>query len=176
MSENEKMIENWANKFPFGIKELAKGLSNDKRLAITSLLMENEDLSFSQIRDYLQLDNNILGQHLNVLLDNGIIRRTKSKWANEEKIFKSKYKLNTIYRRILNENINFLKKPTGKIAIMAESYNLYRKSASEMRNVRNYLFNKDRMVEPVTYSKVDLQVGRGIFGGNRGWEIKRTLK
>lgn len=114
MELKDTPIKNWANKIPFGFKEFTKGMSNENRLAIVSLLLERDGLRFSEIKDILNLPKNILSQHLKILLKYGLIRRTETKWDEKEKVIKSKYKLNQKYKRLLYLNFNQLKKSALK--------------------------------------------------------------
>lgn len=114
MKSTTNDVKNWANKFPFGFKEFAKGMSNENRIAIAGLLMEKDEFRFSEIQELLSLKKSLLSLHLKILLKYGIIRRTKSYWTAEEKVFKSKYKLNPIYRKLINENIQVLKSAIQK--------------------------------------------------------------
>ncbi len=109
MESKENRVNKWASRIPFGFKEFVKGMSNENRIAIASLLMSKDELRFSEIQETLGIPKNLLSQHLKVLLNYGLIRRTKSYWTDEEKVFKSNYKLNPIYRDLLKANIVQLK-------------------------------------------------------------------
>ena len=114
MELKESAVKNWANKIPFGFKEFVKGMANENRIAIASLLMKKDELRFSEIQEKLDIPKNLLSQHLKVLLKYGLIRRTKSYWTDEEKVFKSNYKLNPIYRDLIKANISQLRTPLLK--------------------------------------------------------------
>ena len=118
MASSNNSIKNWANKLPFGFKEFTKAMSNENRLAIASLLREKNELRFTEIQEILNLQKNLLSQHLKILLKYGIIRRTKSQWTAEEKVFKSRYKLNPIYKDLIDMNIKQLSYPLFKYSNM----------------------------------------------------------
>lgn len=112
MNEKVKLL---AEQLPFGLEEFITGLSNKTRLAIVNLLLQKGTLRFSEIQKEVGLESNSLTQHLNVLLRNGIIARTKSRWDVEEEYFKSYYKLNKLYADLLASNIDYLRWKTGEV-------------------------------------------------------------
>ena len=95
-------IQKWTQKFPFGFEEFTEALSCDKRIAIVSLLMERDELKFSEIQKELGLDSSLLSQHLNKLLNLGLLRRKRSTWSEDRKYIKSYYVLSPFYRRLID--------------------------------------------------------------------------
>lgn len=102
---NEK-VKSWKQKFPFGIEELAKGLSNNTRLAITSLLLEKGELHPNDISKELDLTKDIVIRQLKILSNCGIIKRTKSKWYEKKGVFDSHYMINLFYLNLIKTMID----------------------------------------------------------------------
>lgn len=117
--ENNQFIKLWASKFPFGLKEFTYGLSNEKRIAIASLLLEKKELRFSDIQNELKIEKNVLSQHLKKMQNVGLIKRTKSQWDESNNVLISKYSLNNLYKDLLENNIqrlNFVKEKRESIS------------------------------------------------------------
>lgn len=94
-------IEEYKNKFPFGLEEFAGALSNKERLAIASLLYEKEPLSYEEIIRYLDTkdENQIIKINIDAMNSCGVVARTNNKFTGE--IFVSDFKLNKIYRELI---------------------------------------------------------------------------
>lgn len=94
-------IEEYKNKFPFGLEEFTGALSNKERLAIASLLYEKEPLSYEEIIKYLDTkdENQIIKINLDAMNRYGVVARTNNKFTGE--IFVSDFKLNKIYRELM---------------------------------------------------------------------------
>ncbi len=133
------LVEFWDNKFPYGIEEFANCLSNKKRRAIVRLIFDEGKKSFSEIKEELNLENNTLSQHLNILVNNGFLKRTNSIWREDDKIFKSKYSLNEIYRNILKLNIYLLSSPYRKNerAIIQPELEIFFRGMTEIEHFEN---------------------------------------
>lgn len=174
METKDNAIKRWANKLPFGFKEFAKGMSNENRIAIASLLMKKDELRFSEIEDTLNLPKNRLSQHLKVLLKYGIIRRTKSYWTTEEKVFKSKYKLNPIYKNLINTNINQLSRPIIKHSDKLTKTVIPLKEKSEA-----VLFAPNKEIYVVGYmreEKTNKRIPAVTFSELTDWQVSKTIK
>jgi len=102
---NDK-IDSWKQKFPFGIEEIVKGLSNDNQLAIASLLMEKEEMHSSDIQKELNLKKDVLRIQLKIMSNFGIIRRTKTVWKEDKGIFDSHYMINPFYKKLIETMID----------------------------------------------------------------------
>lgn len=59
------------------IENLNKAFDNRVRLGIMSALMVNDELSFNQLKELLQITDGNLASHLKSLEDNGYISSTK---------------------------------------------------------------------------------------------------
>ena len=161
------LVEFWATEFPFGFEEFVKSLSNEKRLAIASLLMEKKTLRFSQIQKELKLDKNVLSQHLKIMLNYGLIHRTKTIWNEKEKIFKYFYELNPFYRRIIEINKFQLSMPFVKIY---EHTNLIRSLKEDYtegnKKFKSFKYEINKEAIPLKMTVHDIK------GGSTKWNQK----
>lgn len=164
-------IEFWATEFPFGFEEFVKGLSNEKRLAIASLLLEKKSLRFSQIQQELELKKNILSQHLKIMLNYGLIHRTKTVWNEKEKVFKYFYELNPFYRKLIEMNkiqliIPFTKsfEATTRIGRLKENYNV------GIENIKSLKYETSAEEIPLKMVISDIK------GGTVAWSRKPIKK
>lgn len=106
---NDK-IKEYAEKFPFGLKEFTIALSSDLSLAIMYLLYEKGELTKEEITqqfgDMCEPEKDNINASIEKLNGWGIIRRTQTKVIGTDVI--SKYKINEIYRRMLESCIDIL--------------------------------------------------------------------
>ena len=98
-------IKEYKNKFPFGLEEFTKALSNNTRLAIASLLYEKGPLSYEEILKHL--DKSELKSELKIMCNYGVVGRTNSKFVDG--MFASDYKLNKIYEKVIKIFIDTFK-------------------------------------------------------------------
>lgn len=110
---NDK-IKEYANKFPFGLKEFTTALSaeiSETSLAVIYLLYEKGELTKEEITqqfgDICEPEKDNINASIEKLNGWGIIRRTQTKVIGNDVI--SKYKINGIYRRMLESCIEILK-------------------------------------------------------------------
>lgn len=98
-------INEYKNKFPFGLEEFCRALSNPERVAIASLLYTSDRLlNYEEIVGLLGKDVKI---NLDAMLNLGVIKRTGSIFVNG--IFISDFELNKIYKRLIENCIQILK-------------------------------------------------------------------
>jgi DNA-binding transcriptional ArsR family regulator len=67
-SENMVLLE-----VPEEVKLSIKALGDDTRLSIVMLLLENDKMAFSQLKQVLSLSSSSLSNHLTILQDGGIV-------------------------------------------------------------------------------------------------------
>lgn len=104
-------VDEYKNKFPFGLEEFCKALSDDTRLAVISLLYEVEKpLNEKEITEQIKTYSVLIEEAIRKLNNYGIIRRVQSKWNKDKNIVESKYEINKIYRKLLDSCIDILKK------------------------------------------------------------------
>jgi len=134
---NEK-VKSWKQKFPFGIEELVKGLSNNTRLAIASLLLEKGEIHPNDISKELNLNKDIVIRQLKIMSNCGIIKRTKSKWHENKGVFDSHYMINKFYNNLIKTMINqcntVMEKSMIKIYTYEELKNM--KLLKELKNIK----------------------------------------
>lgn len=166
--EYNKLVEFWATEFPFGFEEFVKGLSNEKRLAIASLLMEKRELRFSDIQKELGLENNLLSKHLKILSNYGLIQKIKLSWNEKEETFKYYYRLSPFYRGLLEINITHLNNILSKtldyskqIRFLKENY----EKGIEKHNLLEYEKSEER--------EIPLVISVSNIGGIGKWEQKK---
>lgn len=106
---NDK-IKEYAEKFPFGLKEFTTALSSETSLAVIYLLYEKGELTKEEITqqfgDICEPEKDNINASIEKLNGWGIIRRTQTKVIGNDVI--SKYKINEIYRRMLESCIDIL--------------------------------------------------------------------
>jgi DNA-binding transcriptional ArsR family regulator len=61
------------NEIPKEIRSVIKGLNNETRLAIIVVLMKNGRMTFSELKESLELNSSSLSNHLSVLQDGGLV-------------------------------------------------------------------------------------------------------
>lgn len=100
-------IDEYKNKFPFGLEEFAKALSVETNLAIVSLLYEKDKpLSKEEILKTFKTYNILIESGLRELNNFGIVARTETKMVKGKIV--SKFKLNKIYRMLIGSCIDVL--------------------------------------------------------------------
>ena len=103
-------VKEYTSKFPFGLEEFTASLSCKTSLAIVYLLYEKGELDKDEIiQQFGEIDVHdevLINASIRNLSNYGIIARTKSKMIGTEVI--SKFKINNIYRRLLDSCIEVL--------------------------------------------------------------------
>ena len=100
-------IKEYKNKFPFGLEEFAKALSDEIRLSIVSLLYETKKpISEDETVSLFGMGDCSIEIAIRQLSDFGIIKRVNNVWNGET--FLSDYELNKIYEKLLKECIDIL--------------------------------------------------------------------
>jgi DNA-binding HxlR family transcriptional regulator len=65
--------EGYSNEVPEQIKSVLKGIDSNVRLAIIVALMKKGKLSFSEMKELLDLNSSSLSSHLSILQDGGLV-------------------------------------------------------------------------------------------------------
>lgn len=102
-------IGEFTNKLPEEIRLVVKGLDDDVRLAIVLALLERGDLSFTQLKNILEIEKSRLNYHLT-----NLTRATLVKHVYKHELGKMEYSYYTLTRfgrKILSELIGSLRPP-----------------------------------------------------------------
>jgi DNA-binding transcriptional ArsR family regulator len=67
------MLEQIRDTFPDELKDAIKALSDDVRMTIITLLLKETELSFSQLKERLQIDSGTLNHHLKILMKAALV-------------------------------------------------------------------------------------------------------
>jgi predicted transcriptional regulator len=81
MNNNEKVLR-IAKEIPGEIRSVIKGLNDDARLAILLLLMKNDKMTFTELKNSLNLNSSSLSADLSLLQDGGLIANFLE-WKNK---------------------------------------------------------------------------------------------
>lgn len=63
----------YSNEVPEQIKLVIKGMDSEVRLAIIVALMKREKMSFSELKELLDINSSSLSRHLSILQDGGLV-------------------------------------------------------------------------------------------------------
>jgi predicted transcriptional regulator len=81
MNNNEKVLR-IAKEIPVEIRSVIKGLNDDARLAILLLLMKNGKMTFTELKNSLNLNSSSLSADLSLLQDGGLVANFLE-WKNK---------------------------------------------------------------------------------------------
>jgi predicted transcriptional regulator len=79
---NNKEVLRTVKEIPEEIRHVIKGLDNDTRLAILTLLMKNGKMTYSELKNSLSLNSSTLSADLSLLQDGGLVANFLE-WKNK---------------------------------------------------------------------------------------------
>ena len=82
-------VERYASKIPAQMRTIVRALDHEVRWAIVSILLEEIDLTYKELREKLQLEEDELRSHLNELEMAGLVAQTGGIYIEEDEYGKT---------------------------------------------------------------------------------------
>ncbi len=114
-------IEDYASQIPIEIKKAVKALGNDIRCAIVVDLIHEGELTFTQLKNDLDIEPGLLSNHLKILMDGAIVEHYyRHEFGNEQFSY---YGLTFFGRDFIRGILEPLKaiQPSGKLPATSTS-------------------------------------------------------
>lgn len=118
---NLSKIDEYASQIPIEIKKAVKSFGNDVRCAIVVDLIGKDELTFTQLKDDLDIEPALLSNHLKILMDGAIVQHYyKHEFGNEQYSYYGLTLFGKDFLRGILEPLRAIQQP-GKLPTMSTS-------------------------------------------------------
>lgn len=71
---DHEILRKYAEKIPFEVKSILHGLDDDNRLGIIVALLENDKMTFNEMKEKFQMNSSSLSNHLSILQEGNLVQ------------------------------------------------------------------------------------------------------